>query len=398
MKTYEQVIEFLFNQYPIYQSKGLDAYKPDLSNITSICKIIGNPEKKIKTIHVAGTNGKGSVCNYLANIYKESGYKIGLFTSPHLNDFRERISINSKYISKEFILDFYNKYTNEFKPISPSFFEWSTALAFKYFKEEQTDLNIIETGLGGRLDSTNIINPELSIITTIGLDHQKILGNTLNEIAKEKGGIIKNGIPILLGPDISTTKPVLEKIANEKKSILHITGKNNIIHEILPEYQLNNWQTALKAVNIIKEKYPVQLLENNPSKYLTIKGRWQVLAENPKVIADIGHNAQGMAAIKEGLQKEKYKKLHIVLGLSKDKDVSKILTLLPRADYYYITKSKNERSLDPKEIDEKINGKSEIFGKYSDAIKAAKTNAKANDLILITGSAFLVGDILADFL
>ena len=199
---YKDVVEFLFTQYPSYQTKGVDAYKPDLSNIEGICEILDNPQKKIKTIHVAGTNGKGSVCNILYNLYKKAGYKVGLFTSPHLIDFRERIIVGEDEISKEYVVNFYKENLERFKKISPSFFEWSTALAFCYFKDSNTEINIIETGLGGRLDSTNIIQPELSIITSIGLDHVAILGDTLEKIAKEKAGIIKENTPTLLGADI----------------------------------------------------------------------------------------------------------------------------------------------------------------------------------------------------
>ena len=221
METYLEVIAFLYKQYPTYQNKGINAYKPDLSNITRLCEITGNPQKNIKTIHVAGTNGKGSVCNYLTNIYIDSGYKVGTFSSPHLIDFRERITINQNYIEKEFIVDFYHQYFNDFKEISPSFFEWSTVLAFKYFENQKTKINIIETGLGGRLDSTNIITSELAIVTTVGKDHQNILGNTFYEIAKEKAGIIKNGTPTLLGADIKETKYIFEETAQEL-SLIHI--------------------------------------------------------------------------------------------------------------------------------------------------------------------------------
>lgn len=397
MKTYEEVIEYLFQQYPIYQNKGVKAYKPDLSNITKLCEIVGNPEAKLKAIHVAGTNGKGSVCNYLGNIYKENGYKVGLFTSPHLIDFRERITINSNFIEKKFILDFYHHYFEAFKPISPSFFEWSTVLAFKYFEKQKTDINIIETGLGGRLDSTNIINPELTIITTVGKDHQNILGNTLHDIATEKAGIIKNETPTLLGPDIKETRNLFQEIANDKNSKVY-QSKEDIIDDELPNYQLNNWQTALKAIDILKGPFPVSVIEKKPSNYLTIKGRWQTLSQCPKVIADIGHNEQGMAAINKQIENEEYEKLHILLGFSEDKNIETIIKKLPMANYYYLTKSKNERSLDPEKIKPIINQNNCIcIESYREAFKTALSTAKEKDLVLITGSAFLVGDILNDF-
>jgi len=398
MKTYSEVITFLFKQYPNYQNKGAKAYKPDLSNITALSKIIGNPHQKIKTIHVAGTNGKGSVCNYLGNIYIENGYKVGVFTSPHLIDFGERITINQKYISKEYIVDFYNRYLEEFKTVSPSFFEWSTVLALKYFEDEKTDINIIETGLGGRLDSTNIIQPELSIITTVGRDHQNILGNTLYDIAKEKAGIIKNGIPTLLGPDIKETKDVFETVATENNSKLYQAIESETKSENLPDYQLNNWETAYKATQILDDEFPVKVNKENISKYLTIKGRWQVLSKNPKVVADIGHNAQGMASIKKQIEKENFKKLHILIGFSEDKNLMEILHYLPNADFIYATQSSNERSVDSNEIGNLVKESECIcIDDYKVAFKELIRKVNDQDLVLITGSAFLVGNILHDF-
>ena len=398
MKTYSEVIAFLFKQYPNYQNKGAKAYKPDLSNITALSKIIGNPHQNIKTIHVAGTNGKGSVCNYLANIYIENGYKVGVFSSPHLIDFRERITINQKYISKEYIVDFYNRYLEEFKTVSPSFFEWSTVLAFKYFEDEKTDVNIIETGLGGRLDSTNIIQPELSIITTVGRDHQNILGNTLYDIAKEKAGIIKNGIPTLLGPDIKETKDVFETVATENNTKLYQAIESETKSENLPDYQINNWETVYKATQILEKEFPVKINKEKISKYLTIKGRWQVLSENPKVIADIGHNAQGMASIKKQIAKENFKKLHILIGFSEDKNLKDILHYLPNADFIYATQSSNERSVDSNEIGTLVKeGECICIDDYKVAFKKLMGKVNDQDLVLITGSAFLVGNILHDF-
>ena len=267
MKTYNEVIKFLFEQYPIYQNKGINAYKPDLSNITRLCEIVGNPQENIKTIHVAGTNGKGSVCNYLTNLYTDSGYKVGLFTSPHLIDFRERITINHQFIDKAYIVDFYNTYKEKFKTVSPSFFEWCTVLAFQYFENQETEINIIETGLGGRLDSTNIIRPKLSIITTVGKDHQNILGNTLHDIAIEKAGIIKHGTPTLLGSDIKETKYLFEQIALEKNAEIYQSNEGMQDDNSLPKYQLNNWETAVKATEILKVEFPIKTISKKPSNY-----------------------------------------------------------------------------------------------------------------------------------
>ena len=275
MKTYEEVIDFLFQQFPSYQQKGGSAYKIGLDNIQAICNIIGNPEKKIKTIHIAGTNGKGTVSNYLTNIYQQNGYKVGTFTSPHLIDFRERITINGKWIPKEDVVDFYDGYKNDFSQLAPSFFEWSTALALHYFHKENTDINIIETGLGGRLDSTNVIQPLLSIITTIGLDHKEFLGDDIKNIAKEKAGIIKEKTPVLLGPDIKETLPVFEKISQEKEAPLHQTKASIIQQPTLPTYLLQNWRTAREASSILSKVFPVRI-EDDPESISPLKegGKW----------------------------------------------------------------------------------------------------------------------------
>jgi dihydrofolate synthase/folylpolyglutamate synthase len=395
---YKDVVEFLFTQYPSYQTKGVDAYKPDLSNIEGICEILDNPQKKIKTIHVAGTNGKGSVCNILYNLYKKAGYKVGLFTSPHLIDFRERIIVGEDEISKEYVVNFYKENLERFKKISPSFFEWSTALAFCYFKDSNTEINIIETGLGGRLDSTNIIQPELSIITSIGLDHVAILGDTLEKIAKEKAGIIKENTPTLLGADI-LEESVFREICNWKNSKLHkAVNKNDGIQTSLPNYQIKNWNTAKKATEILKNKFKISEIEDDPKKFLTIKGRWQLVGRRPLTILDIGHNEQCIVELRNQLKKETFEKLILIIGFSKDKDISTLLNLLPKAEIYYFTKSSNERSIDPEILKTKFNKENtRVCHNYKEAFNGAQKVAKQEDLVLITGSAFLIGDILKEF-
>lgn len=394
-KDYNDIVAFLFNQYPSFQNKGKKAYKPYLSNIQQLCKIIGNPEKSIKTIHVAGTNGKGSVCNMIYNIYKKNGYKVGLFTSPHLEDFRERIVINDEWITKDYLIQFYTHYQTLFLKIKPSFFEWTTALAFSYFEKAKTEINIIETGLGGRLDSTNIISPELAVITSIGMDHENILGNNLKEIAQEKAGIIKENTPTLLGPEIEEFD-IFESICKEKKSPLHTTENINFEkYNNLAKFQIKNWETAKKAVNIVTKDL---IIKDQPKEYISIKGRWHVLGNKPRTILDIGHNQQGMNEIKKQLFHEKFQQLHIVLGFSKDKNIKEILPLIPKADYFYLTKSKNERSLDPDFLYNLLNKKnSSVYFEFKEAFLKAKNRANENDLVLITGSAFLVGDILKEF-
>ena len=395
---YKDVVEFLFTQYPSYQTKGVDAYKPDLSNIEGICEILDNPQKKIKTIHVAGTNGKGSVCNILYNLYKKAGYKVGLFTSPHLIDFRERIIVGEDEISKEYVVNFYKENLERFKKISPSFFEWSTALAFCYFKDSNTEINIIETGLGGRLDSTNIIQPELSIITSIGLDHVAILGDTLEKIAKEKAGIIKENTPTLLGADI-LEESVFREICNWKNSKLHkAVNKNDGIQTSIPNYQIKNWNTAKKATEILKNKFKISEIEDDPKKFLTIKGRWQLVGRRPLTILDIGHNEQCIVELRNQLKKETFEKLILIIGFSKDKDISTLLNLLPKAEIYYFTKSSNERSIDPEILKTKFNKENtRVCHNYKEAFNGAQKAAKQEDLVLITGSAFLIGDILKEF-
>lgn len=395
MTNYKEIVAFLFKQYPSFQKKGISAYKENLNNIEKLCEIVGNPHKSIKTIHVAGTNGKGSVCNIIYNIYKKNGYKVGLFTSPHLFDFRERIIINDVWISKDYIIKFYEKNYQLFKGVNPSFFEWTTALAFSYFKESGSDINIIETGLGGRLDSTNIINPEISIITNIGFDHQNILGNTLEEIAKEKAGIIKDNTPTLLGPNIEP-KSIFEDVSKKKNSKLFMVENNyNLNENSLPEYQLKNWETAKKAVQIINSDIKIN---DKISNYLTIKGRWQIIEKTPKIILDIGHNKECITEVKKQLLNEKYKKLHLIIGFSNDKNIGEILEVLPKADYIYATKSDNERSLNPAILKNKLNlNENQIFDDYKNAFISAKKLANKEDLVLAMGSAFLIGDILKEF-
>ena len=395
MTNYKEIVAFLYKQYPSFQKKGISAYRDNLDNIKKLCEIIGNPQKFIKTIHVAGTNGKGSVCNMIYNIYKKNGYKVGLFTSPHLFDFRERIIINDVWISKDYIMNFYEKNFQLFKEIKPSFFEWTTVLAFSYYKDSATDINIIETGLGGRLDSTNIINPEISIITNIGFDHQNILGNTLEEIAKEKAGIIKENTPTLLGPNIKA-KSIFEDVSKAKNSSLYVVGNNLDQDESsLPEYQLKNWETAKKATQIINSRIKIH---DKVSDYLTIKGRWQIVENNPKTILDIGHNKDCIIEAQKQLLRENYEKLHLIIGFSNDKNIDEILDVLPIADYIYATQSVNERSLDPEILKNKLKlNNKQIFEDYKNAFESAQIMASKEDLVLITGSAFLVGDILKEF-
>jgi dihydrofolate synthase/folylpolyglutamate synthase len=306
--------------------------------------------------------------------------------------------VEEKEISKEYIVNFYKQNLERFKEINPSFFEWSTALAFSYFEDSKTEINIIETGLGGRLDSTNIIIPELSIITSIGMDHASILGNTIEKIAKEKAGIIKDNIPTLLGAEMDQ-ESVFKKICKSKNSKLYIAETNNKYPESsLPNYQIKNWNTTKKATEILQNKFKLGEIKNEPHKYLTIKGRWQIVGQNPLTILDIGHNEQCIVELKKQLNKENFNKLFLIVGFSKDKDISTLLNSLPKAETYYFTKSSNDRSIDPKILKTKFNKEnSRVYCNYKEAFEEAKKQAKKEDMVLITGSTFLIGDILNEF-
>lgn len=403
--NYEETIQWMFQQLPMYQTQGATAYKEDLSNTILLSNHLGNPENNQVFIHVAGTNGKGSTSHMLASVLQEAGYKVGLYTSPHLKDFRERIKINGKEISKEFVQLFISENKDFFAKNELSFFEMTVGLAFQYFKHEITDVNIIEVGMGGRLDSTNIITPILSIITNIGLDHTQFLGNTLAKIAFEKAGIIKNKIPIIIGEFTPETKSVFEKISKNNQSEIYFASKT--ITETLPsdlkgDYQKNNKKIVLQSVKILREQFLIsnKNIQNgflNVTKNTDLKGRWQILAENPKIICDTGHNAHGLKLVIKQLKKESYDRLHIVLGMVNDKDINNILPLFPINAIYYFCKPNNVRGLNSEVLE--ANAKLyNLFGNsyptVNHALSAAKTNANSLDCIFVGGSTFVVAEIL----
>ncbi len=423
--TYNETLDYLYSQMPEYQRIGSLAYKPGLDNSLALDKLFGNPHNKFKTIHVGGTNGKGSTSHLLAAILQQSGYKTGLYTSPHLIDFRERIRINGKMIEKEFVVEFVKKYKDDFEPIMPSFFELSMEMAFLYFAEQNVEVAVIEVGLGGRLDSTNIISPELSIITNIGHDHEKFLGNTLPEIASEKAGIIKHATPVVIGEvDDSAVKNVfMEKAKKEDAPIVfaetffdyfRAEKKDNRWTYNTKEYpnlkgsleglaQKKNARTVLTAVSILKEigytipeKAVYEGFENVVS--LTgLNGRWQLLQNNPKIVCDTGHNSHGIKYITEQLKKEAYQQLHIVFGMVDDKDIEAVLSLLPQKATYYFTKPSIERGLSEiklAELAKRHNLHGKTFGNVQKAIESAKENADENDFIFIGGSSFVVAETL----
>lgn len=403
--TYKETINWLFNQLPMFQNIGASAYKKDLTNTLLLVKHLNHPERNFKTIHVAGTNGKGSTSSMIASVFMEAGYKVGLYTSPHLKDFRERITINGKMISKNYVHEFVTNHKSFFENTELSFFEMTVGLAFEYFSDKKVDIAIIEVGMGGRLDSTNIITPILSVITNIGKDHTQFLGDTLEKIAFEKAGIIKPNIPVIIGEYTSETKPVFLEIAKRNQSEIHFAQE--VIHPDFPcgllgNYQVKNKKTVIETFRNLKSDFIVseENIKNgilNVVQNTKLQGRWQILQENPKAICDTAHNAHGLEIVMDQLKKEKFKQLHIVLGVVNDKDLDTILPLFPKNAIYYFSKPKIERGLSAKFLQEKAatyNLKGNIYNSISIAYKKALANSDANDLIYIGGSTFVVAEII----
>ncbi|MBF6640422.1 bifunctional folylpolyglutamate synthase/dihydrofolate synthase [Flavobacterium sp. J49] len=405
--NYQETLDWMFNQLPMYQTQGATAYRKDITNTVLLANHLGNPEKHLKCIHVAGTNGKGSTSHLLASVLQEAGYKVGLYTSPHLKDYRERITINGKPISEDYVCDFINKNKLFFEAHELSFFEMSVGLAFEYFVKEKTDINIIEVGMGGRLDSTNIITPLVSVITNIGLDHTQFLGDTLEAIAYEKAGIIKPNIPVVIGEYVPETKPVFEAKAKDANSEIYFAS--DLSHEnypsaLLGDYQFHNKKTVLQTLKVLQKKQLLSISEEaikkgflNVIKNTNLQGRWQQLGENPKIICDTAHNAHGLSIVLNQLKKEKFDQLHIVLGVVNDKNLSDILPLFPKKAKYYFCKPNIPRGLEAeilaaKAKDFELNG--EIYNSVSNAYENATKKATANDFIYIGGSTFVVAEIL----
>ena len=388
--NYQKTLDYLFNRLPIYQRQGSIAYKKDIKNILIATELIGSPHKKFKSIHIAGTNGKGSTSHMLASIFQESGYKVGLYTSPHLKDFRERIKINGEMISKSEVTKFVRKNKLAFEKINLSFFEFTVALAFNYFADKKIDIAIIETGLGGRLDSTNIINPELSIITNIGLDHTNLLGYNIKEIAKEKGGIIKPKTSIIIGRKQREIISIFNNIANKKEASLKYATPHNYTCDLKGDYQKENINTAVSAILEMKNQGWKISNKNIKDGLLSsvqntgILGRWQILNKNPLTICDMAHNACGIKEIISQIKKTPHKNLHIVFGTTNDKDLDEILHLLPKDAKYYFCQANVERAMNAKELKQKAS-KNELLGNYfcsvKEALKEAKKQAKIEALM-----------------
>ena len=388
----------------MYQQKGAVAYRPDLSRMQDFCDYLGNPEKKIKSVHVAGTNGKGSTSHMIASVLQESGFKVGLYTSPHLKDFRERIKINGSLISKEYIVDFVSKHKPYFFDHSLSFFEMTVGLAFCYFEESQVDVAVVEVGMGGRLDGTNLLTPEVSVITNIGLDHMQFLGNNLAEIAAEKAGIIKEGISVVIGETHPETKAVFEKVAKQLNAPISFADQEQIENhesDLKGSYQFNNIKTAVITLETLKSfEIKTDKIRQGLSKVFLntgLQGRWQVLGDAPKVIADVAHNKEGLKYVIPQISTTPHDNLHLVLGFVNDKSVAEILSLFPTTAYYYLTQPEVPRAFPLENLaliatNLKLNFQS--YYSVKEALFNAKANAKPEDLIYVGGSTFVVAEIL----
>jgi len=415
--TYPEILAHIFQSFPMYHRIGAAAYKEGLENIEQLAGMAGNPEKKLKAIHIAGTNGKGSVAHLLASYFQELGWKTGLFTSPHLIDFRERIKINGEMIPEQKVVDFFAQYQENITKISPSFFEMTTILAFDYFVKENVDVAIIEVGLGGRLDATNILSPILSVITNISLDHTKLLGNSLPEIAYEKAGIIKENTPVVIGEYHPETFPVFEKTAKQKNAQLYLAEEHTGDLHFGGVYQRKNIGTFLKCSEIFNKmmrRYDDEMINlrvsvksaSSACKKNAIKnlyqntgfmGRWQIVSENPLTICDVAHNPAGIELAMKQLQALPHNHLHIVLGFVNDKDLDEIIPFLPKNATYYACQAQIERAFPAEELYIKLvqsSLKVIKIHKVIDAYQKTIMDAQPNDIIFIGGSFFVVGEFL----
>jgi len=422
--TYAETIEYLYNRLPVFHHIGSAAYKPGLDNTIRLMNALKNPHTNYRTIHVAGTNGKGSVSHLLASVLQRAGYKVGLYTSPHLVDFGERIRIDGKTIEQQYVIDFVEKYKDLFSKIEPSFFELTMGMAFNYFSDCKVDIAVIEVGLGGRLDSTNIILPELSVITNISFDHVGFLGDTLEKIAFEKAGIIKANVPVVIGEINSETRPVFElkakeqhapiSFAEEHLKVTLLGNENQKMHVKTTDnkfytvgltglYQLKNIVTTLTAINQLNQlnfKITEAAIEEgfeNVTEITGLQGRWQILQQQPTLVADTGHNVGGIQFVVEQLRLQTYKTLRIVIGMVNDKDISSVLALLPKEAQYYFTQANIIRALSASELAEIARSyglKGSAYPSVAQAVKLALSDSDENDFILIGGSNFVVGEAL----
>lgn len=399
---YKQTVNWLFNQLPVYQVEGVFKYKVDLEPIFKICDYLNNPQNKFKSIHVAGTNGKGSSSHMLSSILQESGLKVGLYTSPHLLDFRERIKLNGNLIEKDFITDFVTNNIEFFKNNKISFFEMTVAMAFDYFAKSNVDIAVIETGLGGRLDSTNILNPLVSLITNIGLDHKEFLGDNLKDIAKEKAGIIKNNVPVVISEFHKETYPIFENKAQKIGTNIYLADNlKKFETDLVGDFQNKNIKGVVKVISLLEQlNVSNQNIERgllNIKKNTGLIGRFQILNESPKVICDVGHNLEAFQVIKEHISSLKFASLKLVLGFVKGKDFKKILDILPRNAHYYFCKPNIERGLSLENLADYGSDcglKFSLHKSVLEAYNSALSNSNNCDLIFIGGSNFTVSEIL----
>ena len=423
--NYQETLNYLYNSTPVFEHVGAVAYKEGLQNTLALDKHFNHPHTNFKTIHIAGTNGKGSCSHSLASILQEAGYKVGLYTSPHLVDFRERIRVNGQCISKERVVKFVKDERKFFEPLHPSFFELTTALAFKYFDEQKVDIAIIEVGLGGRLDCTNIISPILSIITNISFDHTQFLGDTLAKIAAEKAGIIKKGVPVIIGEANEETRPVFQSKANEVNSDIvfaednaivtssspivdggrryNLSNNSTLIGELLGDYQERNMNTILCACNILKQ---MNIIKNddviakgltNICKNTGLLGRWQTIQNNPTVVCDTGHNVGGWNYLAPQIKRQQCNQLRIVFGMVDDKDINSVMYLLPKNAIYYWTQAESKRAIKAERVAEiaiKHDLRGEIFDNVEVAYTKALQDSNKDDFVFVGGSSYIVADLL----
>ena len=407
--NYQEAIDYLYHSTPVFEHVGASAYKEGLENTLALDHHFNHPHRQYKTIHIAGTNGKGSCSHTIASILQEAGYKVGLYTSPHLVDFRERIRVNGQCVSEKYVINFIEQERSFFEPLHPSFFELTTAMAFKYFAEQQVDVAVIEVGLGGRLDCTNIISPILSVITNISFDHTGFLGDTLAKIASEKAGIIKKGVPVVIGEYTDETRPVFEKKAKELNAPITFAqdfkelGKD-IAFELKGDYQQKNKQTILAAISILTPTLLQDLNEATIRKGLTnvvkntgLMGRWQTIQNKPKVVCDTGHNVGGWQYLSQQIQAQPCRKLRIVFGMVDDKDIDAVMELLPKNAVFYWTQADNHRAIAADVVAQKATAhqlQGTSFNKVKDAYQQALQDADKEDFIFVGGSSYVVADFL----
>lgn len=404
--TYQETLTWMFGQLPMYQRQGKSAFKKDLTNILAFAGVLQQPQNNFKSIHVGGTNGKGSTSHMLASVLQEAGYKVGLYTSPHLKDFTERIKINGKEIRKEFVVDFIGLHREFLEQQRLSFFEMTVGMAFDYFNQENVDIAIIEVGLGGRLDSTNIINPVLSIITNIGMDHTQFLGNTITQIATEKAGIIKNEVPVVIGEISAESKDVFIQKASEVKAPIVFAEdeeKENLESDLKGDYQDNNKQTVAVAVRQLRDQgwnLSNENLQNglaNVVKNTGLRGRWEVLQDQPKVIADTAHNKEGLEIVLRQLKKLQAQKLHMVLGFVNDKDLNQLLPMFPTDAVYYFCQPNVIRGMEVEVLASKaaaLGLEGRMYTSVIEALTHAKADAVSEEIIYVGGSTFTVAEII----